>query len=122
MNFASLAASDTQNPTAIIVAILALAGAVVTPIVSHLLGRRRNNRTEGRLDWDEMQEDIGAVRLELRKYKADAGAEIAWLNECLRIVDDEVIELRAGISERRIPPLPPRKPWPQRPVVNTGGA
>lgn len=119
------AAADTADgggTVAIVVAIIAVASAIGTPIVTNIMGRRRDSRTDGRLDYSEIQEDVGELRRELRASKAEMGAEIEWLRSCLRIVDQEVIELRADVSLGRVPPLQPRPVWPPRPVVNAGGA
>lgn len=103
----------------VIVAVVALAGAIAAPVVAALLGRRKDQTVEGRLNHDELQEDLAALREEFRAekeetrlYKKGMTAQINYQGRVIRHLDDEVIQLRQGVETGQIPPLPPRPPWP----------
>lgn len=98
-----------MNEPGTIVGIIAV---VLGPLIAWLAGRRKESSAEGRLNHDELQEDLSALRTEFREYKRDIQPQINYQGKVIRHLDDEVIQLRRGVEEGQIPPLPLRPPWP----------
>lgn len=68
---------------------------------------------------DQLQEDLAAERAARQADRAAAvedrkedRARIAELERIVRHLEDEVVQVRQGVAANRIPPLPPREPWP----------
>ena len=99
------------DPT-VVVALVSLLAAIVVPVVAKILAGKRDASAEGRLNHDELQEDLAALRLEFRDYKREITAQVNYQGRVIRHLDDEVIQLRQGVEAGMVPPLPPRPPWP----------
>ena len=104
--------------TSIVISLVSLCGAVAAPVVAWMLGRRREQSADVRLNYDELQEDFAALRTEFRAYRQEAEnrdrqARVRedMLEGKVRHLENEVAGLRNGISNGAIPPLPPRPSW-----------
>lgn len=95
-----------------LVGIASLLGLVVTPLVAWLLNRRKDTASESRLNHDELQEDLKSLREEMRLFRRETAAKVAYQGAVIRHLDNEVIEIRRGVETGAVPPLPPRPPWP----------
>lgn len=104
--------------TSIIISLVSLTGAIAAPVVAWLLGRRREQSNDVRLNYDELQEDFAALRTEFRAYRQEAEnrdkaarTREDALEVKVRHLENEVVALRNGVSNGAIPPLPPRPSW-----------
>lgn len=100
-----------MDPT-VAVGLVSLLAAVLVPVIAKILAGKKDSAAEGRLNHDELQEDLAALREEFRLYKREITAQVNYQGRVIRHLDDEVIQLRQGIEAGMVPPLPPRPPWP----------
>lgn len=107
-----------MDPT-VAVGLVSLLAAVLVPVVAKILAGKKDSAAEGRLNHDELQEDLAALREEFRLYKEETRlhqkgitAQVGYQGRVIRHLDDEVIQLRQGVEAGHVPPLPPRPPWP----------
>lgn len=79
---------------------------------------------DSHLTYDQLQEDLKDLRDERARdllsraaERREDRAEVDYLNEVVRFLEDELTELRQDIAAGTVPPLAPRKPWPKRPAL-----
>lgn len=101
------------DPT-IVVGSISLLGLVASPLIAYLLSRKKDTSAEGRLNHDELQEDLAALRKEFRDFRIETNATMAYQGSVITHLDNEVIAIRQGVEAGNVPPLPPRPPWPSR--------
>lgn len=112
-----------MDPTvinAIIVAVPTLAGIGFTAWKF----RKSQQSTDANASYDQIQEDLLEMRRERARDRDAAIAErekdrkeMAYLQDLVRHLDNEVVNLRYDIQVGAVPPLKPRAPFPQRGVA-----
>lgn len=100
-----------MDPT-VAVGLVSLLAAVLVPVTAKILAGKKDTAAEGRLNHDELQEDLAALREEFRLFRKETAATMSYQGRVIRHLDDEVIEIRRGVEAGMVPPLPPRPPWP----------
>lgn len=77
--------------------------------------------TDRNTDYDQVQEDLKDLRAEFDRYVARSTAkeerdarEIRYQGGIVRVLSDEVLELRKEMADAGLT-LPPRRPWPPYP-------
>lgn len=96
----------------VVVGIVSALALVLVPVVAKILSGKRDQNAEGRLNHDELQEDMSSLREEFRLFRKEMTAQINYQGRVIRHLDDEVIALRQGVEAGNVPPLQPRPPWP----------
>ena len=102
--------------------LFALLGTVAGLVFTAYKFRATRRDDEGRTSYDQIQEDLAALRADFLKEKEERRVQwesdqrqIRYQGSIIRHLDDEIIALREGIQTGKIPPLPPRNPWPAYP-------
>lgn len=111
---------DPTVVNAIIVAVPTLAGMGFTAWKF----RKTQRSAESNASYDQIQEDLLEMRKERARDREAAIAErekdrkeMAYLQDLVRHLDNEVVNLRYDIQTGTVPPLKPRAPFPQRGVA-----
>lgn len=83
--------------------------------------RKVQKSTDANASYDQIQEDLLAMRTERATDRAAAiaerekdRAEMQHLQDLVRHLDNEVVQLRYDIQVGTVPPLKPREPFPRR--------
>lgn len=69
--------------------------------------------------YDNVQEDLNALRKEFRMYKHDQDRETDYAKQVIVHLDNEVMEIRSMMNAIPGVTLPPRKPYPVRSTVTS---
>lgn len=64
---------------------------------------------------EQIRADAAATKSEAQSSNVQMRLEQGYQRDVTRVLDNEVMDLRQGITDGSYPPLPPRPPWPVMP-------